>query len=285
MKNKIALFIILIVTNISVLEAADDGCALSLDMWIVGETCVISGIKLQYGEIDVLGRFNPSDGSHGGLDINPNYPLFPVGLASEQKDIGWFYLNSFVEFNLMETYRTGELILTENNELLHQEHDQEGSGHRDGVMINDILTEEQLTAFNEMVGSDYESWGGTIASTYQYVGFGYNLATKNRFLQPALGLGLIYNQYTVQVYVHERNKYQINAIKIFDLEYTAISLLANVSITLWKGENLTVGRVGITGYLSKPFYVVHSKYSNNKAEYDLTGGLVYAEWISWSFLF
>ena len=75
-------------------------CAFSAKIWILGEYCLISGIKIRYGEQANQWELKPN--GEKIAQISDRYSLLPFALASKPKSFGWLEVLPIIEFSLVD---------------------------------------------------------------------------------------------------------------------------------------------------------------------------------------
>ena len=71
--------------------AVSGDCAVSVDMWLIGESCIISGVKLNAGGTEVKFSIEKTDEDASIASIDTSFEASPIGIASKSSELGWFY--------------------------------------------------------------------------------------------------------------------------------------------------------------------------------------------------
>lgn len=250
--------------------AQSDNCPVSIDMWLIGETCVISGLQLQYGEFLARIRYGDDLKDADGLTAQALYSLFPIGFASKPRDLGWFKSRFLIEFSPMQTWRSEEYAFEESQvgdyELFFETGATIWADDESIVVMDAILTEDQYNALYSSMSPNWNDWAAQLIMSYEYIGMGYSLETKYPFFRAGLGIELLYNINHVRIEVYEKDTPDINRLAVFYINSNAIVPILTLSWAVYEGDNLTLLK-SVFSYSQEPLYYADDS-SNEEIEFE-----------------
>jgi hypothetical protein len=250
-------------------------CAVSIDVAIIGEVCILGGLGIRAGEESLDWDFLEAQGSDKITEFNSRSALTPIIISTEPTKLSWIHLQFFIDFSLFNK-------ISEDDDL-------------DNVAL--FLTDEQIQEYLALGIISYDSAGNFIGNgivldpawkssadlSYQYITMGIVLkAPWPYFFKPFAGVGLNYESIDVDIHLTKNEA----KVTIFD-GYTNISEavtiigveLFNIEGFLFSNSNLVIGK--LTQIRSNP---IKLKGKNGK-EVSLLREKQQIEYFSWNFTF
>ena len=216
-KTYTILCLLLVISFSSTIKAATDDCAMSVDMWLIGESCIISGIKLQSAQTEAL--FYIHSGGGRAAEFETQFTASPIGLASKPTELGWFYSRVFFDFTPMrsQTIPVEQSLSSENF-----------------VFLTSFLTEEQIQSH----GYESDTIDVSVEVAYENFAFGYMFSTASRFLRLAVGAGVSYQKTVFDIFVC--NNCNNFPTRVYQHEKTYLGIVSYFGLSLWESESLTI---------------------------------------------
>jgi hypothetical protein len=247
--------------------ASEDGCLLSVDIFFIEDSCIISGIKVRYGEYYPVWHLqtekNNREGTYSAV-VYPVYDYFPLALASKPKYYKYLNLQPLIELSPMSTWESEEID------------EDEGSGRMD-FYAPDFMTEET----EDMYYSSDKPVRYFGRLTYEYYSVGFYISTPYRLFKLGIGYGLSWQKTNFQFFICSNcDDYKT---EIYNLKEEYFGGVAMYGLSVWEGENLSILTWRVS-FRSWPV-LIHDIQTSNGIGTDVTWAERSIEFISWSFHF
>lgn len=242
-------------------------CAVSVDIWLLGESCVIAGLKARYGEYMAVWSIDDPNTGDSIATILLRNRLFPLTIASRPTDFGWIEGQPYIDFSLVDRINTNRVDLdsTEGSEFDYKTFA--------AIKIDEFLNDDELAA---LITEGYDLQNPWAQIIHQYLRIGYTLRTPWPWAKFTYGVAVGYHYLNFDFYLYKDN--QNTRFSFFNTNEEYFGILRFASLAVYEGENLNV---------LKAMLMAQDKVdlSTTYRELTLDHAFLSLEFISWSFYF
>lgn len=237
-------------------------CIVSMDIWVIGETCLIAGPSFRYGEYTA--KWFVRDNETNLAKLSLNNLIFPLGIASIPKRFGWIDVETHIDFTIMDKIQ----------KKVRDSYDPDDDS--DYVSFYWLSSNEQKEQL-DFLKSNYTVGKLNAELTYQYLNLGLLFRTPWRFIKTGAGFGVSYHRALFQFFYCVQTC--DSRFAFFNAESLYLGPLSVLSVALYESENLTLVK-----------YITEYK---QKSKMELSGGSSYfasteninITVIAWNFFF
>jgi len=244
-----------------------DECAVSVDIWLLGESCVMAGLQARYGEYVSAWSVDDEDLGESLAFILLRKRLLPITIASRPTDFGWIEGQPYIDFSLVDKIDTSNL---EQNSI---EGDIGDFKTFAAIRVDQFLSDADLSALYQ---DGFDIYHPRAQIIYQYFRMGYTLRTPWPWLKFTYGLALGYHYFNFDFYYQKPGLR--TRLSFFNADEEFYGLSQFVSLAAYEGESL---------HVMKLMLLAQDKFRFSSTDRNLTLGHVFlaAELLSWSFYF
>ncbi len=242
-------------------------CAVSVDIWLLGESCVIGGMKARYGEYLSAWEIKDNDSSQTLAFILLRKRLFPITIASLPTDFGWIEGQPYIDFSLVDK------IDTSNVDLDSTEGSAADFKTTAAIDVSQFLDD---TALYNLSQEGYQVTNPRAQVIYQYFRIGYTIRTPWPWMKLSWGVAVGYNYFDFNFYFQKADR--TTRLSFFNANEEFFSAVQFLSLAVYEGESLNVMKLMVLG---------QDNATISSSDRNLTLGHVFTsvELLSWSFYF
>jgi hypothetical protein len=250
-------------------------CAVSVDMVLIGEVCILGGLGVRTGEENLNWDVVENPGDIELVEFGLTNPLSTIIIATKPTKLSWVDFQFFIDYSLFNK-------LSEDDDL------------RGDSITSSLLSDAQIQQYKELGiltvdpgnPANYQQapgWQYGADLAYQYVTIGFLLkAPWSYFLKPFLGVGLTNESIDVDIHL-KKDETKVSGFEAYTNITEIVPIigieLINVEGFLFNNSNLTVGKV------TQIRYATNKLKGKNGIEIDFDREKVQIEYFVWSFTF
>ncbi len=246
---------------------SQDQCAVSVDIWLLGESCVMAGLKARYGEYMAVWTVNDAETGDSIAAVFLRNRLFPITIASRPTDFGWIEGQPYIDFSLVDRINTSSVDLNSTQGSIF---DYKTTA---GINISEFLDDAALFALSL---DGYDLGNPEAQIIYQYLRLGYTLRTPWPWMKFTYGVAVGYHYLNFDFYFSKGDGN--TRYSFFNTNEEYFGLLRFGSLALYEGESLNVLKMMV---LSQDTIDL----STTNRELTLGHAFLSLEFLSWSFYF
>lgn len=240
---------------------SQQNCAIALNIFFVGETCLVAGATLRYGQYNA--RWAIKDNTANLVRVNLTESLFPISIASKPLKFSWIEIEPYIDFSLLDRI----------DNKVNGSYTPDDS---DFVSVYWLTTDEQkadiaILSDNALLGDLHA------AIEFQYADLGILARTPWSFFKTGLGLGLGYHDASFEFYYCVRNC--DSRFAFFNGKSTYFGPMGVFAFSLYEDDELTILRYT---YQLKQDSIVEIDGGGSYYAYTEVENLTY---IAWNFFF
>ncbi len=244
-----------------------DQCAVSVDIWLLGESCVIAGLKARYGEYVALWSIDDANTGDSIAAVLLRNRLFPITIASRPTDFGWIEGQPYIDFSLVDRISTSQVDLNNTEGSVF---DYKTTA---AIDVGEFLDTAELI---ELYNDGYDLNNPEAQIIHQYLRLGYTLRTPWPWMKFTYGMAVGYHFINFDFHFYKGDR--STRFSFFNTNEEYFGLLRFASLALYEGESLNV---------LKMMLMTQDKVDLSTTNRELTLGHLFLslEVASWSFYF